>query len=124
MTYTRYSPREELANTLTHAAGALLSLIAGVALVLLAAPTADPCNVARDVIVSNGSTIDLGARGLVVKRGKSIDVGSGLMTIRAGSLVIEPGAAIMGRGLNGALGGTVQIEIAGTEEVLAAWGRA
>lgn len=52
MTYTRYSPREELANALTHGAGALLSLAAGVALTLLAGGTADPWRIAGAAVFS------------------------------------------------------------------------
>ncbi|NTU79037.1 MAG: hemolysin III family protein [Chloroflexales bacterium] len=40
--HTRYSPREELANTLTHGVGAVLSFAAGVVLIILAALTGDP----------------------------------------------------------------------------------
>jgi hemolysin III len=42
MSITHYPPREELANTLTHGLGAVASLIAGVALVAVAALGGDP----------------------------------------------------------------------------------
>lgn len=42
MTYTHYPPREELANTVTHGVGAVASLVAGVALIVLAAMGGDP----------------------------------------------------------------------------------
>jgi hemolysin III len=42
MTYARYSPREERLNTITHGAGALAGLLAGAALIALAALTGDP----------------------------------------------------------------------------------
>ena len=42
MTYTHYSRREELANTITHGFGAVASLIAGIVLIVLAAGSGDP----------------------------------------------------------------------------------
>lgn len=42
MAYTHYPQREELANTVTHGVGAVVSLVAGVALIALAAMGGDP----------------------------------------------------------------------------------
>lgn len=52
MSHTRYPPREELANALTHGVGALLSLIAAVALTMLAISSADPWRIAGAAVFS------------------------------------------------------------------------
>lgn len=52
MAHTGYSAREELANTLTHGAGALLSLIAGVGLIALSAGTGDPWRIVGAAVFS------------------------------------------------------------------------
>src|SRR5262245_22430882 len=58
-------------------------------------PAADPCTVTSDVPVTDGSTLDFGARALVVNRFKHLDVGGGSMTIRVRSIEVEPGGGII-----------------------------
>lgn len=52
MTYTHYPPREELANTITHGLGAVASLIAGIALIVLAALGGDPWRIVGAAVFS------------------------------------------------------------------------
>jgi hemolysin III len=52
MTHTQYSSREELANAITHGLGALLGLLAGIVLIVLAAMTGDPWRIVGATVFS------------------------------------------------------------------------
>ncbi len=52
MTHTVYPPREELANTVTHGAGAIASLIAGAILIVLAVLSGDPWRIVGAAVFS------------------------------------------------------------------------
>lgn len=71
---------------------------------------ANPCVVSSPITVTNGSTIDLGARELRIASGGALDVGSGAMTLRAGTLTIANGGFIRAMGTPTTAGGTVTIE--------------
>lgn len=75
MTATRYPPREELANTVTHGLGAVASLIAGIALIVIAAMGGDPWRIIAAAVFSvamvllyTASTVYHGAPGGPAKR--------------------------------------------------------
>ncbi len=75
MTDSKYPPREELANALTHGVGALLSLAAGVTLTTMAIATADPWRIVGAavfgvalVLLYTASTVYHGAPGGPAKR--------------------------------------------------------
>jgi len=86
----------------------IASASAGVAMATTAddicQPSADPCLVSGTTIVASGSTLDFGSRALVFPGGSGkkleLEAGTGLrsMTILAGSVAIEPGSAIVGKG--------------------------
>jgi cysteine-rich repeat protein len=57
---------------------------------------ADPCIVSTDFTVTPGATLDFGSRAVDVKGTGSLNVTGGSMTILAGSLRLEPGAALNG----------------------------
>lgn len=71
---------------------------------------ANPCVVSSPITVTNGSTIDVGARELRIASGGALDVGSGTMTLRAGTLTIASGGFVRALGTPTTAGGTVTIE--------------
>jgi len=63
----------------------------------ICAPSANPCLVQGTVLVSDGSILEFGTRALILQRpGSRLDIGSGSVTIRAGSLTMNPGSSILG----------------------------
>jgi len=70
----------------------------------ICAPTADPCLVNDTFTIVSGSVLDFGTRALVFPGGSGkkleLESGTGLrsMSIRAGSIQIEAGSAIIGKG--------------------------
>jgi hypothetical protein len=81
---------------------------------LASSPPPNPCVVAQDVPVAGGSILDFGTRGLVVTAAGTLDAGIGNMTIRAGSLVLQPGALLVSQG------GFIEVDTAAAIEVQAA----
>jgi cysteine-rich repeat protein len=77
----------------------------------LCAPSDDPCVVNTALTVDPGAVFDLGSRALDVKSHGVLNVGGGSMTILAGSVRIEPGGTLVGRG--GAAGGTIVVTAIG-----------
>ncbi|HWP65553.1 MAG TPA: DUF4215 domain-containing protein [Candidatus Limnocylindria bacterium] len=79
--------------------------------------TEDPCVLPQGetFVVDDGSTLDFGTRAFVLPGGSGtkLDIQSGTVRIIAGSLRINPGSAIVGKG------GTLEIETSGPIEVLA-----
>jgi cysteine-rich repeat protein len=87
-------------------------------------PAADPCNVTQNTTVDGLPTtiLDFGTRALVIKHGNTLSVaaGFGFITIKAGSLVIEPGAGLVTQGTNGNPGGVITVTTTGDINIQAA----
>jgi cysteine-rich repeat protein len=62
--------------------------------------------------VVNGSTLDFGTKDVVFRQSSSLNVGIGTMTIKAGSLELQPGTALLGAG------GTIIVQTTGDITVL------
>ena len=60
--------------------------------------SSDPCVVSTSIAVTDGSTLDFGARGVLVTASGDLDAGGGTMTINAGSLVLQPGGRLTSAG--------------------------
>ena len=73
----------------------------------LCAAAADPCTVSTAVVVSDGSTIDVGTRELRIAAGGALDVGSGTMTLMAGRLTVNAGGFVRALGTSTTSGGTI-----------------
>lgn len=83
----------------------------------LCEPGTGPCVIATPCTVDAGSTFDLGSRALVLRRDQQLTVSEGFnaVTIRAGSVLLEPGARIVLRGMpQFEVGGTLAVDAAGT----------
>ena len=82
----------------------------------ICAPADDPCLVNTAYEVADGSVLDFGSRTLQLPggSGKKLDVGTGTMTILAGSVIVNGGSGILGKG------GIITILATGDVEVLRA----
>lgn len=79
----------------------------------LCAASADPCVVSTAVVVTNGSTIDVGTRELRINSGGALDVAGGAMTIIAGQFTLNSGGFLRGLGSATSTGGTITVQAAG-----------
>lgn len=89
----------------------------------LCLPAANPCIVqSKQITVTDGSVIDLGARDLILRSGSALTVGStevngipGLsMTVRAANITLEGGTALKGTGAD------ITVDVTGSLSVLKA----
>ncbi len=84
----------------------------------LCLPAADPCIVSnRQITVTDGSIIDLGARTLILRSGSALTVApgplaGGTMTLKAGNVTLEGGTALKGSGAD------INVDVTGTIQVL------
>src|SRR5262249_32816232 len=56
------------------------------------------CTITKNYSVANGCTLDFGTRAVSIKSGSETDIFNGTVTIKAGTLTIQPGGYINGRG--------------------------
>jgi len=104
---------------LTAAAGIFL-LLAGAMPALattandLCASNANPCTVASNVPISDGSVIDVGSRTLLITSNGTLNLGDGSMSIVAGTLTMQNGGRILAQ--VGSSSGTVEVD-AGTIQI-------
>jgi len=66
------------------------------------------CTIVVTVSVTTGSVLDFGTRAVVVAASGRLDAGAGSMTIKAASLVLQPGARLL------STGGTIDVTVTGT----------
>jgi cysteine-rich repeat protein len=95
----------------------------------ICAPAANPCVVDVERVIESGSLLDFGSRALVIRRTGKVSLAPGPgrrgMQIRAGSLEIQPGGAILGTGLPatpttpGSEGGIIDVTTTGNIRVQA-----
>ncbi|MCW5891397.1 MAG: hypothetical protein KIT14_12720 [bacterium] len=80
----------------------------------LCAPGANPCTITAGCTVPAGATFDIRPRALVIQQGKTltVDNGSEPLTIKADSILFEPGAKIVAKGITMGVGqgGAVRLE--------------
>jgi cysteine-rich repeat protein len=88
-----------------------------------------PCLIDRDATLADGTELHLEGRPVTVKRGTTIEVGpaatggkAGTLRLFADSLTLEPGAAILARGVRGTttIGGTIVVDLSGALRLQAA----
>src|SRR5262245_17324963 len=66
------------------------------------------CTIVVAVSVTTGSVLDFGAQAVVVASSGRLDAGAGGMTIKAASLVLQPGGRLL------STGGTIDVTVTGT----------
>lgn len=109
--------RPLLRRALSRAASAIVAAVAALAADPagattaddLCSPTADPCQISRNITIDPGSDIDVGLRELLIAGRGALDLTGGTLTVRAGTLTVQTGGSVLARGAAAEPGGRILV---------------